>query len=55
MTESLLTLLAILVTVWIVEQGYVIAMRKRVNALEQRLAKMEMQFAYLGFSEEEDD
>ena len=52
MTESLLTLLAVLVTVWIVEQGYVVAMRKRVDALERRLAKIERQ---LGFSEEEDD
>ena len=52
MNESLLTLLAILVTVWIVEQGYVVAMRKRVNALEERLAKVEKK---LGRSEGKDD
>lgn len=52
MNESLLTLLAILVTVWIVEQGYVVAMRKRVNALEERLAKLEKK---LGRCEGKDD
>lgn len=52
MNESLLTLLAVLVTVWIVEQGYVVAMRKRVNALEGRLAKIEKK---LGRDEDKDD
>ena len=52
MNESLLTLLAILVTVWIVEQGYVVAMRKRVDALEERLTKVEKK---LGRGEEKDD